>query len=331
MLYVDEETAGGLVTHEIALASIAAAFGDLSEGTACINPVVIGAGCMEGESYTVKSGTAASRRIVGLKVGSYWPGNGAHGLPSHSSSILLLNPDTGRAHALIAAARLNGFRTAAADAVAVRALARADADTLAILGAGHQARFEVDALRRVRPIERVLVASRRTQAAAEWVGELRADGVAADVVDVETACRKADILVTATSSRSPLFRAEWIRPGTHISSMGSDQRGKQELPPQLHTAASLFADLPSQSTAIGEFQHVADLIDSGRLRLTAIGDVLRQAHAGRRSRNEITVFDSSGVAVQDLYLAAEILDRAIAAGKAVAFDESGPSGVHGST
>jgi ornithine cyclodeaminase len=316
MLFVDDETASSLVTHELAFTSVTAAFRDLSEGTARINPVVISAGCSQGDAFSIKSGVAASSRILGLKVGSYWPRNDRRGIPRHSSSILLLDPDSGRARAFIAANRLNGFRTAAADAVAVDTLARKDAATLSIIGAGHQARFEVAAIRRVRPIQRVLIASRSGRSADVWAGELRAEGIAAVAVDVESACRQADILVTVTPSRAPIFAANWIRPGTHVSSMGSDQAGKQELPTQLLASAALFADLPAQSVVIGEFQHAAALIASGEQRVVAIGEVIRGLHPGRRDGSEITVFDSSGVALQDLYLAAEIVERAIAAGKA---------------
>lgn len=317
MMFVSDEVASSLITHELAFAAVTSAFRDLGEGAAVTHPVVIGSGCEQGQSFTVKSGTAVTRRIVGLKVGSYWPRNDVLGLPRHNSSILLLDPDTGRPHALVAAARLNGFRTAAADAVAVDALARTDAATLAVIGAGHQACFEVAAIRRVRSIEKILIVSRDRKRATEWASKLQSDGVIAQVTDAETACQAADIVVTVTTSTAPLFTAEWIRPGTHISSMGSDQVGKQELPPALLERASLFADLPEQATKIGEFQHVAALIASGRQRLTGIGDVIRGVHPGRRHRDEVTIFDSSGIALQDLYVAAEVATRALASGQAV--------------
>ena len=121
----------------------------------------------------------------------------------------------------------------------------------------------------------------------------------------EIACRTADIIVTATTATKPLFQADWVRPGTHISSMGSDAIGKQELPPQLSAQSRLFCDLPEQSARIGEFQHV----DAG-ISLTAIGAVLSDTAEGRRTAEEITIFDSSGIALQDLYIAEAIIAAA---------------------
>ena len=135
-----------------------------------------------------------------------------------------------------------------------------------------------------------------------FAGRLCAQGLTARVSDARAACEAADIIVTATPSRSPLFDAAWVKPGTHVSSMGSDARGKQELPPALLERAQLFCDLPEQSVRIGEFQHVADRIEADALALTAIGDVLTGKAPGRRAADAVTVFDSSGIALQDLYV-----------------------------
>jgi len=109
---------------------------------------------------------------------------------------------------------------------------------------------------------------------------------------------QADIVVTATPARVPLFEATWIRPGTHIACMGADSKGKQEIPPLLYPLARLSCDLPAQSRSIGEFQHVAS---SGEV--VAIGDVLAGVQSGRESKDDITVFDSSGIALQDPFVA----------------------------
>ncbi|BCH32959.1 hypothetical protein MesoLjLc_48890 [Mesorhizobium sp. L-8-10] len=115
--------------------------------------------------------------------------------------------------------------------------------------------------------------------------------------------RQADIVVAATPSREPLFQADWVSDGTHVTSMGSDAPGKHELPTELFSKASLFCDLPSQSVQIGDFQHVRHEIEAGRLAVTAIGDVIEGRAPGRRSEEQITVFDSSGISLQDLYMA----------------------------
>jgi ornithine cyclodeaminase len=131
-------------------------------------------------------------------------------------------------------------------------------------------------------------------------------GLVAHPTSAEEGCRTADIIVTATASRAPLFDATWVRPGTHIASMGSDATGKQELPPPLFEPARLFCDLPSQSRVIGEFQHAPKAVVP-----IALGDVILCRHPGRQSRDDITIFDSSGLAIQDLYIGKRILDAAM--------------------
>jgi ornithine cyclodeaminase len=237
-----------------------------------------------------------------VKIGSFWPDNVE--LPRHSSTIVLLNPATGRLSAVVEAAAANAYRTAAADALAVQALARADARTLTVIGTGHQALHEVRAVSRVRPISRVLVVGRRPDVARTFAAEVTAlTGLPAEPVDARTGVGAADVLVTATTAREPLFEADWVAPGTHISAMGADGPGKQELPVALYDHASLFCDLPEQSRAIGEFQHAPSAAP------VALGAVLAGTAEGRTSQEDVTVFDSSGFALQDLTLAAALLRR----------------------
>ncbi|WP_331327572.1 hypothetical protein [Methylobacterium fujisawaense] len=121
------------------------------------------------------------------------------------------------------------------------------------------------------------------------------------------ACAAADVIVTATPARAPLFEADWVRPGTHVAAMGADAKGKQELPPALLERAALFCDLPEQSRTIGEFQHASADAQAG---MRALGDVLRSGEGGRTDPEAITVFDSSGIALQDLTIARAILAKA---------------------
>lgn len=308
-----EEAAARLLTLDIAYRAVADALVAAARGEAQLNPVVIGKGLEDGQSFSIKSGAARGAALVGLKVGSYWPGAEHFGLARHGSTVLLLDVATGRLRALVEAARLNGPRTAAADAVACDRLARSDAATLGVIGAGHQAIHEIRAVCAVRAIERVCITSRDRARAERLAAEL--GGIAGEVraAGLEETVRRADILVTVTNATAPLFDDDWVRPGTHISAMGADQAGKQELPPALLRRAACFCDLPSQSLAIGEFQHVADAVRAGEIALAAIGDVVSGAAAGRPSRDAITVFDSSGLAVQDLYVAQAVLDAAAAA------------------
>ncbi len=209
---------------------------------------------------------------------------------------------------------MNAYRTAAADAVAAKYLARPDSSTLAIFGAGHQAFYEVDALLELLPITRVHIVNRDAARAEILRQHLLSKNIDARLSDAETACKAADIIVAATGSRAPLFKAEWVKSGSHIASMGSDAQGKQELPPELFAAARLFADLPEQSRTLGEFQHVDSGPASTAVTITALGDVILGKAEGRSSQDEITIFDSSGIALQDLFIAAAIVNALCASG-----------------
>lgn len=301
MKFISEEQSAALVNQDLAYASAREALIAAADDMATIFPAVLAHGSEVTNRFSIKSGATAD--LAGVKVGSYWPGNADVGLPRHNSAILLFDQRVGRIAWVIEAGKVNAYRTAAADAVAADALARPDASVLAIFGAGHQALYEVRALARIRPIRQVLVVARDDAKGEAFAATLRGEGLDARPMDARGACERADIVVTATPARAPLFEAEWIKPGTHVASMGSDAAGKQELPPALFDRAALFCDLPSQSTTIGDLQHYS----GDRKRIVAIGDVLAGRHPGRSDETEITVFDSSGIALQDLYVARHLI------------------------
>jgi ornithine cyclodeaminase len=264
--------------------------------------VVIAHGSDPQNRFTIKS--TAGAELAGLKVGAYFPTNDMHGLPRHASTILLIDQNTGRIGALVEGSAVNCYRTAAADAVATDALARPDAEILTLFGTGHQAAYEAQAIARVRKLSRVLVVGREPSRTDAFVERLCNAGLLAEAAAAERAVRAADIIVTATTATEPLFEAEWVRPGAHISSMGSDSKGKQELPSDLFRRAHLFCDLPEQSVRIGEFQHAGPEAIP-----TAIGAVLSGEAPGRQNEREITIFDSSGISLQDLHMAKAILEQ----------------------
>ncbi len=307
--YLSEQHSAELITHELAAEATRRAYIAVTERDSNSFPVVHGQGHDPSNRFSMKS--ACTRELVGLKIGSYWHRNGEIGLPPHSSCILLLDQRTGRIAAVVEASKANGFRTAAGDALAVDALARADARRLAVFGAGHQAEHECAAIMQVRRITELYVVNRSPARAWDLARKLARPGLETIVTTASEACRYADIIVTATSARAPLFEADAVQPGTHISCMGADAAGKQELPPELVRRASLFCDHIEQSLRIGEFQHVAADVRSGSIAPpTNLGEVL----AGRRPRRDdaasITIFDSSGLALQDLFLADCLLRQA---------------------
>ncbi|MGW0823850.1 ornithine cyclodeaminase family protein [Streptomyces sp. NPDC002845] len=246
------------VTHEVldplALEAARAAFLDSVTGAAPDSLVTHGSAPRN--RYTVEP--AASTTRAGVKIGTYWPGNDQYGLPRHHSTLLLLDQRIGRIAAVLEVGAANAYRTAAADALAVQTLARADSQVLAVFGTGHQALHDARAVSRVRPIRQVLVVGRSEQRAAAMAGTLRGIGLDAAPAEARDACAAADAVVTATTSTvddAPLFEAEWIRPGAHVSCMGADAPGKREPPPPLLARATLFCDLPQQSRRLGELQH----------------------------------------------------------------------------
>ena len=308
MIYVSEEESAALITHELAFPAIRAALIAAASRDSRVFPAVLGRSSDAANTFSVKSGSTAE--LTGLKVGSFWSRNPEKGLPRHNSAIMLLDQDTGRLRAVVEAGRVNAYRTAAADAVAADLLARPEAETLAVFGAGNQARHEIAALRRVRPIKRVLIVARHGSQTDAIVKQSRDEGLEVEVTNSEAACRSADIIVTATPAREPLFEADWVRPGTHVASMGSDAPGKQELPVELLRRGRLFCDLPSQSITIGDFQHVRSEIEKGSLVIHQLGAALEGRVPGRIRPEEITVFDSSGISLQDLYIGQMIVDHA---------------------
>ncbi len=305
MQYIPESQSSSVVTHEMAFEAIREALIAACAESSKIFPALIAHGSDVNNRFSVKSG--ATGTLAGLKMGFIWPGNASQGKPTHNSVTVLFNQESGGVHAVIESGVVNAYRTAAADAVATDALARKDARILTVFGAGNQAGYDCLALAKIRPIERVLVVNSDPARVEKFKSRLASLGVPVEMVEASEGCARADIIVTATPSRSALFDAAWVRPGTHISCMGADGAGKQELDPALLERAELFCDLPAQSVAIGEFQHVAPQIASGALVLTAIGRVLIGQAQGRSSEQAITVFDSSGISLQDLHIAQRIL------------------------
>ncbi|MBY6091519.1 ornithine cyclodeaminase family protein [Maritimibacter alkaliphilus] len=302
MIHITEEQSAAAITHELAYDAVKRALVAAAGEEARLYPVVIGYASRPDCRFTLKSGADAT--LAGVKIGSYFPTNDAIGMPRHNSCTLLFDQEKGRIGAIVEGGKVNAYRTAAADAVAVDALARADAKVLALFGTGHQAAYEVRAVARVRALETILVVGRNAEKTAGFVADLVADGLPARACGAEEAVRAADIVVTATNAMAPLFEAAWVKPGTHVSSMGSDGGGKQELPPALLARARLTCDLPSQSTSIGEMQYAPEGAE-----VVAVGAVVAGTVPGRVSEEEITVFDSSGISLQDLYMAEALIAR----------------------
>ena len=238
----------------------------------------------------------------GLKEVCVFPENPKRGLDTHLGSVILHSGETGEPLAFMNAAAITAIRTAAVSAVATRLLANEDASVLAILGAGVQARSHLRAIPLVRKVKEVRTWSRSSGTAAS----------------AEECVRGADIIVTATSSREPVLRREWIRPGAHINAVGSSIAVARELDGSTVAAASLFVDR-RESTVNESGDYLFALREkaiSGPEHIRAeLGELLTGKAQGRTSRDELTLFKSLGLAIEDLAAAAFLYDKARAQGR----------------
>ena len=312
MYLVSETIVEQIVSLDLAREAARRAFIGARRGDSRNFPVLAASGPHEGTAVNVKFGYDA--RSLGMKIGTFWPGNACQGLANHGATTFLLDPKTGHPLALIAASLLNRYRTAGADAVATDALARRDATILAIVGAGRQSEFDARAIAKVRPLREIRIGARRNSAAEALARRLREIDVPIRCCSIEKAVDGAHMISCVTNAVTPVLESGWVGEGTHISAMGADRVGKQELPLALIERASIFADDPGQAVRLGECQHAAA---AGALReddIIAIGAVLGGEAAGRERDREITIFDSSGLASQDLVIAADVLRLAIDAG-----------------
>ncbi len=316
ILIVTEEACREVVSRADAFAAVEAVFAAMARGDARNFPVVREAIGHADALYGFKSGFDRAGLTLGVKAGGYWPGNLARGITNHQSTVFLFDPDTGQLKALVGGNHLTALRTAAASAVSIAHLARKDSRVLGMVGAGHQSQFQLRAAAEIHPFERVLAWNPHPEMLpklAAVAGEL---GLPFEAVERERLCAEADAIITITSAFEPLLMAGWIRPGTHLACMGTDTKGKQELDPALFARAAVFCDEVAQSVSIGEAQHAVAAGLIGAEAITPIGAVIAGAAPGRASDDAITLFDGTGVGLQDLAVASVAAARAAEAGLA---------------
>ncbi len=230
------------------------------------------------------------------------------GLPSTSGLMVLFSANTGVLEALLLDnGYLTDVRTAAAGAVAARHLAREDATTATVIGTGQQAHLQLKALKLVRPITSATIWGRDEQkakaAARALMDELEIPVRAS--TDIAEAVSSADVVITTTPSTEPLVRADWLRPGQHITAMGSDQGHKCELEPACIGRADIYVpDRQSQTEILGELRSAisANVIEASR-KFSELGDIITGKAKGRTTANDITIADLTGTGVQDTAIA----------------------------
>lgn len=263
----------------------------------------------------------------GLKVVSVFPGNHGTVYDSHQGIVMLFETDHGTPTAIVDASAITAIRTAAASGVATRLLARENATALAVLGSGVQARSHLEAMTCVRPITRARVfgrdRGRRERCARDAAGTL---GIAVEPVEsAQAAVDGADIICTATSSKEPILMGDWLTPGCHINAVGSSVRWTRELDTAAVLASRLFVDrLESTVNEAGDFLFPKQegALDESHI-VGEIGDILMGKIEGRGSDDEITLFKSLGLAVEDLAAAHYVHEQAIETGAGTSVELGG--------
>ncbi len=282
----------------------------------------------------IKSGLINSEQVYGLKLVSWFGENSRKGLPNINGMMMLFDSETGLPKAMLNAKSLTAMRTGAAGAIGIKYLANKEASVLLLIGTGGQAIFQIAAtLSAVPRINRVLVFNPLDYGDAvmflhqvknalrkisndfldtrnsKWFE--RIDSCVFEVVaSVEEALKEAHAVITVTPSKKPLISAPWVLPGTHFSCVGADMVGKQEIDQEIFSAARVIVDDVKQSTTYGETQHAfrKGLVKEDQL--IEMGDLISNTDLGRQSEEDVTIFDTTGIALQDLMVASYAVNKA---------------------
>ncbi len=292
-MLLDEDAVRRLIRMEDVIDAMGPALADFSSGKV-VQPVRSVVPVAEhGGFLGVMPAYAGS---LGVKLVTFYPGNTE--IPTHLATIMLFSPETGEPLVTMDGTLITEMRTAAASAVATNLLAREDSSILAILGSGVQARSHLQALRLVRPLHEVRVWSPHGAQAFAREHNVRATDTA------EEAVRGADIVVTVTSSTAPVLKGEWLSPGTHINAVGATRPTWRELDDTTMQRARLYVD----SRDAGQAE--SGDVQAGTI-VAELGEVALDRTRGRQSPEEITLFKSVGIAVEDVVTAQLVYDRAI--------------------
>ena len=308
------------------IAAVEGAYRQKSDNRASVWPMVFYEFEPGVADMDIKSGCLEGDNIYGLKLVSLHVKNKEAGLPELMGTTLIFNMTTGEPEALVNAGYITKLRTGAAGAIGVKHLARKDSKELFVVGMGAMVPYQIAATLIEMPgIERVtMIEPMNPERSAELV-----DGIK-EIVDVvmkrsgvertavlegtssmEEGVRRSDVIITMTPSRKPMIRKEWIKPGTHLSCVGSDMSGKQEIDGHIFENARVFVDDLEQAVNVGECEIPIkeDIFDKKNI-VAEIGELLNGKVKGRTSDEEITIFDSTGIALQDLTVAALALREA---------------------
>ena len=241
--------------------------------------------------------------MAGTKIVNVHPENPKKGLPTVMAVIILNDPKTGKPLALMDGTWITALRTGAVSAVATKYLAKKKAQTLGVVGAGFQAITQIAAISKIKRLKEIVVYDIKEKAIERLAKILAKEKIKIKKGKLEEVCQK-EILVTVTPARKPIVKNEWILPGTHINAIGADAKGKEELDPAILKRAKIIVDSLKQASHSGEINvPLTKGIISKKSIYGELKEIISRKKPGRENEKEITVFDSTGLAIQDLYTA----------------------------
>nr|WP_281721478.1 ornithine cyclodeaminase family protein [Nitrosomonas nitrosa] len=313
LLMLDRDVVGELLAPSDVMSAVREAFELHSRREGRVFPV-IREQLESGGVFGVKAGIVPGKVLLGFKAAGFWAKNRETGGEPHQATVVLLDPHTGRPQCVMDGNAITTIRTGAAGALGLESLARRDSEVLTIFGTGVQATSQLSFALQVLPklvSVRYLTRDGQPDVSFEAAFESRCEIFAAE--DANRAVSESDVIITATPGSGPLFDISAVKPGTHLNCVGADTRGKRELPDGLLASAKVFVDDFKQASQLGELQWCPSLSS------TELGDVLSGANRYSRHPDDVTVFDMTGLALQDLTVARQLYEKALqqAKGKAI--------------
>jgi ornithine cyclodeaminase/alanine dehydrogenase-like protein (mu-crystallin family) len=321
VLVLNRAQVEALIDLDLLIDALAAAMADLSAGRASVPPRIAAFVPQHDGLLGAMPGYVPSAGVLMSKLVTLYPGNAGTALPTHQAIIATFDPETGRPSALLAGRAITAIRTGAGSALSARLLARPDSTVLAILGTGVQARSHVNAMCRVRPIREIRIAGSDLSRAAVLAAQLSAttDAEVRAVPSYREALDSADIACATTHAAKPVVRRDWLAPGTQITSVGYNPTGREvdaatvaDALVVVESRAAALAPLPAGSNDL--LMPIADGVISAEHVYAEIGELVAGTKPGRQSIEDITLYKSVGVAVQDAAAAALVVAAALAQG-----------------
>ena len=313
---VNQEEIASLLKMDMVIEAVEKAYAYKSDCTAELFPIV----CHSFEDgiaeFDIKSGSMDGAGIFGMKLVSAFARNSERNLPRLTGTILIFDRETGMLKSMMDGGLITNMRTGAAGGVGCKYLARPESEVLLLVGTGAQGPVLLEAtLKVMHHIKRILISNPHSpHKVAGFITNIRRiisnDIHVQAAADLEQAVRAADIILTATPSRAALIKRDWVKPGTHLSCIGSDMEGKQELDERLLAQGKVFCDDLTQAITVGECEKAIKQGLFSPDRIIEIGDVILGRKPGREQKDEITIFDSSGIGLQDLMVASQVTDLA---------------------